>query len=183
LDGYENAVAGCKSIQSQKIERRGAVDQNVGIEFLYSWDGITEAIFPVFDLNQLDSRADEVFVRGYKIQVLYLCMLNTTLDGLVENQGLVERSPCGIFRKTKACGSIGLGVAIYDEGFLAGSGDTGAQVYGCCCFSHSTLLISHGDGARQEFTPQYFFLESSRIGECLTSSFPLGCFTWNITRV
>jgi hypothetical protein len=85
LNGYEDGVGGGQGVDSQKIKRWGAIDEDVVVLGENAGDGALEAIFPIFHRHQLDLCADEVFVGRYEVKAFYLGIEDYALYRLAED--------------------------------------------------------------------------------------------------
>ena len=75
---------------------------------------------------------------------------NDAIEGLVEDERLIERATGGIFGESEGAGGISLGIAIDDESALFGGGERGAEIDGGGGFAYSAFLICNSDDASHE---------------------------------
>jgi|HubBroStandDraft_5_1064220.scaffolds.fasta_scaffold02076_2 hypothetical protein len=62
LDRNEDGIGGGQGVDSEKVERRRAVDEDVVVLGEDAGDGALEPVLAVLDVHQLDLGANEVFV-------------------------------------------------------------------------------------------------------------------------
>jgi hypothetical protein len=123
LDRDENGVAGSQGVERKEIECGRAIQKDKFILASEAGQQILEAVLSLLEADQLDCGTHEVLVGGNKVQALNLGFLDDSLEGLAEDKGLVESSAGRILGKSDACGSVGLGIAIDEEGAALGGGD------------------------------------------------------------
>ena len=80
-------------------------------------------------------------------------LLDNPLERLAQNQGMIEGAARGIFSEADGGRRIGLGIAINDEGGLAGCCQTGREIHRRSCLSYPALLVGNRDDSGQANPP------------------------------
>src|SRR5579859_2450398 len=74
------------------------------------------------------------------------------LEGLIQNEAVVERAARRIFLKADGGGGVGLRVAVDEKSRLIGYREACGEVDGSGGLAYSTFLICDGKDARQSFS-------------------------------
>jgi hypothetical protein len=85
LNGHEYGIAGGERVDSEKVERWGAVYKNIVVLGENSRDDCFELVFTILDWNELNCRSDQIFVGWDEIEPLDLGVEKDALNGLVQD--------------------------------------------------------------------------------------------------
>jgi hypothetical protein len=148
LHGHEYGIGGDKGIQRKKVERRRTVEDD-DLELLANLlEGVAEAVFAIFGVDQLNIGSDEVLGRGNHLELFDGGGLKELWGFEVSHEQGVGALAVGILLKTEAGGRVGLGVAIDEEGMDAAGGEAGGEVDAGSGFPYSTFLVGDGNDPR-----------------------------------
>src|SRR5256885_373234 len=105
--------------------------------------------------SQANATAAIGFAKDPSRRTLYhLRFLNDPVEGLVEDQRVIEGSAGGIFGESDSCSRIGLGIAVNERSRLFSGSKTGGEIHSRGCFAHSAFLICDRDDSSQVITCQ-----------------------------
>src|SRR5207249_1666846 len=153
LNRHQHGVSGYQRIQRQQIQGGRTVQYNEVVFLIQYLERAAQAIFALVRGNQFYSRSREVLVGRDNVEPLHLRLLDNPLERLAENEGMIEGATRRIFCEANGGGRVGLGIAINDEGGLAGCCQTGRKIHRRSCLSYPTLLVGNRDDSGQADPP------------------------------
>jgi hypothetical protein len=125
LHGDEYGIGGDEGVQREEVECRRTVEDDDFKLLTNLLEGVAEAVFAIFGVDQLDIGSDEVLGRGNHLELLDGGGLKELRGFEVSHEKGVGALAIGILLEAEAGGGVGLGVAIDEEGVDAAGGEAG----------------------------------------------------------
>ncbi len=141
----ENGVGRDQGVEGEEVERRGAVEDDELEAVADGLEGATEAILPGVEGDELDVGAEEIFVGRDDGEEVELGGLESVGSSEVAHQDLVGVGTVRVAEEAEAAGSVGLWVAVDQEGWGLVRGERGGEVDGGGRLADAALLVGDRD--------------------------------------
>jgi len=148
LHGDEDGIGGDEGVEGQEVEGGRAIENDDLEPVADRLEGVAEAVFAIFGVDELDVGSDEVLGGGNHFEELDLGRLEEVGGLGIAHEEIVGSGAVGVFLEAKAGGGIGLRVAIDEEGWGSAGGEAGGEVDAGSCLPYSAFLIGDSDDPR-----------------------------------
>ena len=164
LQRHEHGMCGRHGIHRQKIERRRAVDENIGIAFGFlCLHGRTQQENAVGNIRDLHLETEQIHRGGYDVEIGNGGGNSNFRYPMISHQKIIGRKLALLAVDSKPGTRITLRVQIHDQHALANSRQRGSQIDGGCCFANAALLVCNCDNP-------VFFQSHAAPGQLISAS-------------
>ncbi len=141
----EDGVGCDQGVEREEVERGRTVENDEVEAIAHGLERLAEAILPGVEGDELDVGTEQILVRRDDGEVLEFGGLESLLGGEFAHQDLVGVGAVGVAQEAEAAGSVGLGVAVDQEGWGLVRGERRGEVDGGGRLADSALLVGDRD--------------------------------------
>ena len=152
LDGDQQGVGRTQGVDSEQLQGRGAVDEDVVVLGRQGVQRLFQQVLPVGNGDHFDAGAGQGLVGGDHVPVLGGADRLLGVGSVDED--VVYVGGCGVLVHTHAGRGVGLGVEVTQQHPLAQRRQGGGEVYRSGGLAHAAFLIHDGDNFGHGVPPE-----------------------------